>query len=189
LDSHYLSTSFQDPRPQNITFFEHEFTNPGSGIIFLAAQAQTRISFIIPGQYDDNDTIAHLLLTQLCLSLSNQNKALLAQLIQHVQAQAVKIYLQSQSKTKSESFGSAPCSILQVPNTPRQLRNTVWEGKYSISDNLPHPFVERFGHYAGTSIMSCILIYIIMGTNLMQYTRINSTTIVSIILQNLHVHS
>jgi hypothetical protein len=125
--------------------------------MFLAAQAQTKISLIGPGQFDENDTLSHLMLTQLCLSLSNQNKSLLAQLIQHVQAQAVKVHVQSQQRTKDHPLlPHHPIVVLQVPNTPHQLRNAVWDGKFSIMENLPHPAIEKYGSYAGCSTMSCI---------------------------------
>jgi hypothetical protein len=115
-----LATPFSDPRQQNISFFENEFARPGGGIMYLATQAQSRISYIVPGQFDDNDTDLYLLLTQLCLSVSNENKSLLAQLIRLVQEQAIKNYIQSQQPVPNK-FGQLVAPVLQVPNTPSRL--------------------------------------------------------------------
>jgi hypothetical protein len=60
-----------NPQQQNISFLGGKFAQPGGGIIFLATQAQARISYIVPGQFGENDTDLHLLLMQLCLSVFN----------------------------------------------------------------------------------------------------------------------
>lgn len=144
-------------RPASVAYFKD--LHNGFGLEKLVHRAIARNSQP-QGTCNKDDVGMFLTLAQFVATLTRTQRESLADILKQTTESTNR-----QAEENQRVYFDLEEKAIPVPTSKQVLRNTIWEGKYSLFENLPHPEVHEHNEHAFLLPSECIADFMAHGLN------------------------